>query len=182
MAKKTSIVTTVVPQSDAQAIVDGAVTAVSETVLAKLTPEQILPALSMDALIAALTNPESRQASATQLDERIAARKAELATLEMARRALDPPEPTRFFVAAKTVKETYQQKKSGGVVEHAEAIQDTLRGKSEGLTNSQIFDKLFMNGHSMDRKNLTSYLWSMSNSGKLIKEGPRGFLRYKLAM
>lgn len=181
MAKKTSVVA-VTPKLDVQSIVDGAVAAVSEVVIVKVTPEQILPAISVDALIAALTNPESRQATTTQLDERIAARKAELATLEMARRALEPQAPAVVPPLAVTVKKTYQQKKSSSPVEHAEAILSTLKDESEGLTNSQIFDKLFEAGHMMDRKNLTSYLWSMTNSGKLVKEGDRGSFRYKAAM
>lgn len=180
MAKKSSA--PVVDQSVSVTpapVVDAAAAAVATVAT---TPESVLPAISVDALIAALTNPESRASTTQQLDARIAARRAELDQLEMARRALDPqeaPKPVVKTVAKKSPAKKTVVATTGG--DHATAILSTLKGEKNGLMIGDISNKLTAMNHTMDQKSLASYLWSMAKSGKLVKEGERGSFRYKPA-
>lgn len=147
----------------------------TENVIPVVLAESILPALSVDALITALTNPESRASTALQLDVRIAARKAELDQLMVARKALD-------FVSP--MESNTKEVKSGGDGEngnHSTAILNALKNEKSGLTIGDLRLKLQRSGHMIEQKNLASYVWSMTKSGKILKEGPRGQFKYKAA-
>lgn len=178
MAKKTPAVQSDVAVSATPApVVEAAIAAVA-------TPESVLPAISVDALITALTNPESRASTTKQLDDRIAVRRAELEQLEMARRALDlqpgdAPKPVAKNLSPKKKAAPRATNTQNG--DHATAILSTLKGEKNGLMIGDISKKLTAMNHPMDQKSLASYLWSMTKGGKLVKEGERGQYRYKPA-
>lgn len=170
MSKKSSVVAKV-----------AASTTEAESVIPAVMAESILPALSVDALIAALTNPESRASTAVQLDTRIAARKAELDQLMSARKALDFVSTTKSNTKEakiSTVDETDGTHSNGN---HSVAILNALKGEKSGLTIGNLRTKLQRAGHIIEQKNLASYIWSMTKSGKILKEGPRGQFKYKTA-
>ena len=135
--------------------------------------ESILPALSVDTLIAALMNPETRASTALQLDARIAARKSELEQLVTARKALDYVTPTDSIETDTVL--------VGNNTNHSAAILNALKGEKNGLTISALRAKLKKIGHLIEQKNLSSYIWSMTKSGKISKEGTPGQFRYKIA-
>lgn len=135
--------------------------------------ESILPALSVDTLIAALMNPETRASTALQLDARIAARKSELEQLVTARKALDYVAPTDSIETDTVL--------VGSNNNHSAAILNALKGEKNGLTISALRAKLKKIGHLIEQKNLSSYVWSMTKSGKISKEGIPGQFRYKIA-
>ena len=180
MAKKTTTVDTAVATTDT--VVNDVATAVDADMA--VVTQSVMPTIPIDTLIATLTNLESRAVATQQLDARIAARKAELDQLLMARRALDPkPVVTTQEVAPVTVKTPSKKvaKKTSAATtgDHASAILSTLKGEKNGLTIADISKKLNAMNHAMDQKSLASYLWSMTKSGKLSKEGERGQFRYK---
>jgi len=135
--------------------------------------ESILPALSVDTLIAALMNPETRASTALQLDARIAARKSELEQLVTARKALDYVAPTDSIETDIVL--------VGSNNNHSAAILNALKGEKNGLTIGALRAKLKKIGHLIEQKNLSSYVWSMTKSGKISKEGIPGQFRYKIA-
>lgn len=136
--------------------------------------ESILPAMSMDTLIVTLANPKSHISTSQQLEIRIAARRAELEQLEIARQILESPEITEVVnqdlcTTQKTIDNS----------NHVVAILRTLKGEKNGLMINDISQKLIAINHIMSQKSLASYLWSMTRSGKLLREGERGSFRYK---
>lgn len=135
--------------------------------------ESILPALSMDTLIAALMNPETGASTALQLDARIVARKSELEQLVTARKALDYVAPTDSIETDTAL--------VGSNNNHSAAILNALKGEKNGLTIGALRAKLKKIGHLIEQKNLSSYVWSMTKSGKISKEGIPGQFRYKIA-
>lgn len=178
MAKKTPA--TVDTTAADAAVASDVATAVDADVA--VVTQSVMPTIPIDTLIATLTNLESRAVATQQLDARIAARKAELDQLLMARRALDPQSMVQEVapIAAKAPVKKIVSKKSPIVVgDHASAILNTLKGEKNGLMIGDISKKLNAMNHTMDQKSLASYLWSMTKSGKLAKEGERGQFRYK---
>lgn len=181
MAKRTATVDTAVATTDT--VASDVATAVDADVA--VVTQSVMPTIPIDTLIATLTNLESRAVATQQLDARIAARKAELDQLLMARRALDPQPVVTVqevvpAVTVKTPSKKIAKKVSVATTgDHASAILSTLKGEKNGLTIADISKKLNAMNHTMDQKSLASYLWSMTKSGKLSKEGERGQFRYK---
>lgn len=136
--------------------------------LPSVKPE--LPALSIDILIATLADPKARATSIYQLDKRIAFRKSELEKLMMAKRALEIP------VQNKIGKKHVSVQKEN----HISAILLVLKEEKDGLTISEISAKMVDVGHSIERKNLAYYIWSMGKDGKIIKKGERGHFKYRI--
>ncbi len=138
--------------------------------------ESLLPTLSVNTLIASLMSPEARASTALQLDARIAARKSELEKLVMARKALDYIVPITSDISVES-----DTTLVGNNINHSTAILNALKGEKNGLIISALRAKLMKIGHSIEQKNLSSYVWSMTKNGKILKEGTPGQFRYKLA-
>jgi hypothetical protein len=153
-------------------------------------PVEKFSGMSIEALIATLTNPESRTHVTSQLDERIATRKAELTQLEAARRALSSshievtPQPPKKESkrSSGTTSRVVGRPPGQHTTPHGDVILAVLKGEKNGLDQNGIRGKMVEAGHNMEATNLASYLWNMVNSGKLVKEGPRGQFKYKIAV
>lgn len=140
--------------------------------------------VSIENLVAALSDPKTRNSTRDILSKRIEERQAELNQLVQARRALDEPAPAPSPSAAPASTPEPAKKRPGRPAasdggDHATAIIGALKGEKNGLNAGELRTKLTSQGHDIDSKILASYLWNMSNKSQIQKSGSRGNFRYK---
>lgn len=130
--------------------------------------EAILPALSVDTLIATLMNPKIRASTTLQFDALIAARKSELDQLIAARKSLN-------HVVSETTQVSINKNNNLSTV-----IFNALKDEKNGLKIGDLRIKLEKIGHTIEQKRLSSFIFSMVKRGKIIKKGKSGKFRYKV--
>lgn len=129
--------------------------------------EAIIPAASLDTVIALLMNPAARQQVADRLETRIEARSKELAPLLAARKVLDNP------LTIEINKKHYT---------HVSAIATALESEKNGLTFSGLRSKLDEIGHPIEYKTLHNTVLRMVKKGQIKRKGTSGKFKYKIVI